>query len=184
MDAVIAEYKKGLASTEGFFKSELAGIRTGRATPALVEHLPVSAYGGTSEIREVAAIAVGDARTIVIQPWDATLIEAINKAIIDAELGIVPNVQEARIILTLPMLTTERRDELVKMLSKRLEENRVSGRSHRDDARSAVTKAEKEKEISEDEKFRRLEEIDKLAGEFQKRLEAIAEKKEGEITAL
>ena len=184
MDPVIAEYKKGLASTEEFFKSELAGIRTGRATPALVEHLPVAAYGGTSAMREVAAIAVGDARTIVIQPWDATLIDAVAKAITDAELGIVPSVNEARIILTLPMLTTERREELVRMLGKRMEESRVSARAHRDDARSEIQRAEKEKEISEDEKFRRLEEIEKLSGEFQKRLEEIAAKKEAEITTL
>lgn len=184
MEIVIAKYKEGLVATEEFFKSELAGIRTGRATPALVEYLPVAAYGGTSALREVAAIATGDARTIVIQPWDPTLIETISKAIADAELGIVPNVQETRIILTLPMLTTERREELVRMLGKRLEETRVSARAHRDDARSSVQKAEKDKEISEDEKFRRLEEIDKLSAEFQKRLDDITAKKESEITTL
>lgn len=184
MEPVIQELKKGYETAVEFFLSECAGIRTGRATPALVEHLPVAAYGGTSAMREVAAIAVGDARTIVIQPWDATLIEAISKAIIDAELGIMPNVQETRIILSLPQLTTERREELVKILGKRLEDARVTGRAHRDDARSAVMKAEKDKEISEDEKFRRLEEIEKLAGAYQARLEEITAKKEAEITTL
>lgn len=184
MDQIIAELKKGYETATEFFLSELAGIRTGRATPALVEHLPVAAYGGTSELREVAAIAAGDARTIVIQPWDASLIEAISKAILDAELGVMPNVQDTRIIMTLPPLTTERREELVKMLGKRLEETRVTGRSHRDDARNAVQRAEKDKEISEDEKFRRLEEIEKLAGAFQAHLEEITAKKETEITTL
>jgi len=184
MDFIIAELKKGYAIAEEFFLSELAGIRTGRATPALVEHLPVAAYGGTSALREVAAIAAGDARTIVIQPWDVSLIEPISKAILDAELGVMPNVQDTRIILTLPPLTTERREELVRLLGKRLEEARVTGRSHRDDARNAIKKAEKDKEISEDERTRRLEEVDKLASTFQSRLEEITAKKETEITTL
>jgi ribosome recycling factor len=151
---------------------EVSALRAGRATPALVEHVKVEAYGEQTSIEQVASISSPDAKTLLIQPWDKSIMAALQAALSKANLGMQPVVQENRILLSMPTLTTERREEILRILSSKVEQAHVSLRQKRDKARSDVMSAFKNKEISEDDKFRYQKEIDeeieKLIGEIKK----------------
>jgi ribosome recycling factor len=163
------------------FRHELAGMKAGRATPALLEKVRVDYYGTPTPINQVATIEVPDSRTIVIKPWDRSVLKAIEKAILTSDLGLTPANDGVVIRLSLPPLTEERRKELVKVVHKRTEEERVVLRNLRRDANDQLKKAEKEKTISEDESKRGQDEVQKLTDKYVKEVDHIMALKEKEI---
>ncbi len=160
---------------------EFASVRTGRATPSLVEGLHVDYYGTPTLLKQLASISVPDAHLLVIQPWDATVIPEIEKAIQRSNLGINPVCDGKIIRLSLPPLSKERRDELVKLVGKMAEEGRISLRTIRHHAKESIEKLEKDKLISEDDKFRGIQELQKVIDKYNARLEEILKDKEREI---
>jgi ribosome recycling factor len=165
-------------------KSEITGLRTGRATPALVEDIIVDAYGVKQAMKAVASISVLDAKTLTIDPWDKSLIQAIETALNNSNLGINP-VNDGKLIrLPLPELTKERREELIKVLHTKLENARIAIRKTREDVRNKIDKLEKNKEIAEDEKFKMQEDLDKSVKEYNEKIKQIGDDKEKEVTTV
>jgi len=160
---------------------EISSLRTGRATPAIVEDVKVEAYGSVQEIKALASISVTDAKTITVQPWDRGVLQPIETAIRNSDLGLSPVNDGTLIRLSLPDLTTERRNELVKVLSKKLEEARIAVRKIREDIRSQIEKAEKAKEIPEDEKYGLQDDLEEMVKDYNDRIRKIGEEKEVEI---
>lgn len=160
---------------------EFASVRTGRAAPSLVEGLHIDYYGTPTLLKQLASISVPDARLLVIQPWDPTVIPAVEKAILKSNLGINPSCDGKLIRLSLPPLSRERRDELVKLVRNMGEEGRVSLRTIRHQAKEEIGKLEKDKIISEDDKFRGFQDLQKLIDKYNARLEEIVKNKEKEI---
>jgi len=165
-------------------RQELASIRTGRASTALLEHLKVEYYGTPTPLNQVATLGVPEPALLTVQPWDASLLPAIDKVIRSSDLGLNP-VNDGRILkVPIPPLTEERRKELVKHLHKVLENHRTAVRNVRRDANEALKKLLKEKKISEDDERRGLDEIQKLTDEIMEKLESQGKSKEKEILEL
>ncbi len=162
-------------------EENLAGIRTGRASPALVERLQVEYYGVPTPLMQLASISVPEPRVLLIRPFDASTLRIIEKAIMASELGLTPNNDGKVIRLNIPPLTEERRRELVKVVHARLEESRVAVRNVRRDMVKDLRDFEKEKLISEDDLKKGEEELQKLTDRFIQEIDAIGQKKEKEI---
>ena len=177
----IVTHKSEFEKAIEHLKTELAGLRTGRATPALVENLLVEAYGAKMPLNQAASISVPDPKTILVQPWDNALVQEIEKAIASSNLGLGISVKGVFIHLSVPSLTEEKRKNLVKILHEKLELARVSIRGLRDKIREGIIKKEKDKEITEDEKYRHFEELDKTTTEFNNQIKEMGERKEKEI---
>jgi ribosome recycling factor len=160
---------------------EFSEIRTGRASPALVEGLHIDYYGAPTLLRQLASISVPDAHLIVIQPWDITAITEIEKAIMKSNLGITPSNDGKLIRLSIPPLSKERRQELAKVVHKMSEDGRVSLRTIRRDAKEALEKLEKDKVIAEDDKFRSIDELQKLVDKYIVKIDELLKSKEKEI---
>lgn len=167
-----------------FLKDDLKTLRTGRATPSLVEDISVEAYGSRSALIGLAGINVPDNRTITVEPWDKGLMKAIEKAIIEANIGLNPSVQGSLIRLSLPVLTEETRRDLIKVMNEKLEQARIGIRNVREEVRSGIMESEKSGDITEDDKYRALEQIDKTVHEWNDRIRAIGEEKEREIMTI
>ena len=162
-------------------EEDLAGIRTGRASPALVERLQVDYYGSPTPLIQLASISVPEPRTLLIRPFDAASLKAIERAIISSDLGLNPNNDGKNIRLNLPPLTEERRRDLVKVVHHRTEEARVAVRNIRRDSIKDLREFEQEKLISEDERERGEEELQKLTDRYIQDLNAVGERKEKEV---
>ncbi len=173
--------QKMKASLDGL-KTELSTIRTGRASPALVEHLRVEYAGTPMPLNQLATISAPEARMIVIQPWDKSALSTIVKAIQKSDLGLNPMSDGNAIRLTLPPLTDERRQELVKLVKKRIEERKVIIRQIRQDTLNSIRAAEKSKEISQDESKRAQDQLQKLTDRTIVGAEAIGKDKEKELS--
>ncbi|MFZ5828186.1 MAG: ribosome recycling factor [Bacillota bacterium] len=178
---IITNAEEKMKKSIEVFRHELAGMKAGRATPALLDKLRVDAYGSPVPINNVANIDVPDSRTLVIKPWDRSMIKAIEKAILTSDLGLNPNNDGIVIRLSIPAMTEDRRKEMVKLVHRRTEEERVTIRNIRRDANDQVKKAEKEKSISEDESKRAQDEIQKLTDKYVKEADHIMNLKEKEI---
>jgi ribosome recycling factor len=161
--------------------NELAGIRTGRASPALVEHIKVDYFGVMTPLIQMASISVPEPRTIAIHPWDRTQINSIDKAILKSDLGLNPMSDGTIIRITIPSLTEERRKDLIKIVHKRLEESRIAVRNIRRDSIDDLKLAEKNKEISQDDNTRASEMLQKLTDNFVESVNKIGKDKETEI---
>lgn len=175
------EFKQNLEKVKEWFTGELAGIRTGRATVALLDSIRVESYGAQSPLNQVAGVAVEDARTIRINPYDASQVKAIEKAITEAELGVSISTDDKGLRVIFPELTSERRELLVKQVGKKLEEARISVRKERETIWDEIQKQEKSGDMTEDEKFKSKEDMEKIVSDFQKELETLADTKENEI---
>jgi ribosome recycling factor len=162
-------------------EEDLGGIRTGRASPALIERLPVEYYGTPTPLIQLASIGVPEARALLIRPFDATSLKAIERAILSSDLGLTPNNDGKTIRLNLPPLTEERRRDLVKIVHNRAEEARIAVRNVRRDMIKDLQEFEKEKMISEDEQKRGEDEVQKFTDRFIEEINAIGERKEKEI---
>lgn len=162
-------------------EEDLAGIRTGRASPALVEHLLVEYYGAPTPLMQLATISVPESRLLMIRPFDATTLRSIERAIQASDLGLTPNNDGKVIRLNLPPLTQERRHDLVKLVHNRLEEARVAARNVRRDGIKDLREFEHEKLISEDELEKGEEDLQKLTDRYIELVNEIGERKEKEI---
>ena len=164
-----------------FVMREFSEVRTGRANPSIVEGLHIDYYGTPTMIKQIAAISAADAHMLIIQPWDPTAIAEIEKTILKSNLGLSPSNDGKIIRLSVPALSQERRGELVKILHKKAEEGRVSLRTIRHEAKAVVEKSEKDKLISEDDKFRGVDELQKLVDKYIARIDDILKNKEKEV---
>lgn len=163
------------------FARDLSGFRTGRASAALVERVTVEAYGAATPLNQMAGISVPENTLLVIQPWDPSMIPAIEKALNNAQLGMTPAVDGGVIRLRVPSMTEERRKELVKQMGKRAEEARVEIRSIRRDEQDGVKKAEKAHEIGEDDARRQMDAIQKQTDAKVAEIDKLATSKEREV---
>lgn len=163
------------------FRHELASVRTGRASASLLDHIKVDYYGTPTPLNQVATLGVPEPSLLTVQPWDASMLSAIEKAIRASDLGLNPMSDGKILRVPIPPLTEERRKELVKHLHRVLEDHRTAVRNIRRDANESMKKLMKEKKISEDEEKRGLEEVQKITDEFMEKLEGQGKSKENEI---
>lgn len=160
---------------------EFVVIRTGRATPALLDSIQVESYGARVPIHQISSISVESARTLRVSPWETSSIRAIEKAITDADFGVSVASDDRGVRVTFPELTTDRRVQLLKLAKARLEDARVSLRQARDEAIKEIDPKEKEGDLTKDEKFRTKEELQKRVDRMNEKLNGMFEKKEVEI---
>lgn len=165
-------------------KHEFSKIRTGRAHPSLLDQITVSYYGNDSSLSQVANIAVEDARTLTITPWEKNMVQVIEKAIMKSDLGLNPNTNGMVIRIPLPPLTEERRRSLVKVVKNEAENGRVAIRNIRRDANTEIKDALKEKLISEDEARNAEEKIQKTTDQYIKEVEKLLEVKEADLLSM
>ncbi len=178
---IISAAETNMKKTLDVVKRELASIRTGRATPDLLNKVMVNYYGTPTPVNQMANISVPEARLLLIQPWDKSTLPEIEKAILKSDLGLSPSSDGSVIRLAIPQLTEERRKELVKLAKKKSEEGRVAIRNIRREANDSLKNKEKKGELREDELQRFLEEVQKLTDNYIKEIEQLTAKKEQEI---
>jgi ribosome recycling factor len=181
IDDVKADAENRMKKTIDAFKRELVGIRTGRASPALVEPLKVDYYGAPTALQQIASVSAPEARLLVIKPFDQTSLSAIEKAILKSDLGLTPMSDGKLIRLPIPQLTEERRRDLTKVVHKHAEEAHVAVRNVRRDALKDLEEMEKEKMISEDQHFKGKDLLQELTDKFIAQVDQIAKTKEAEI---
>ncbi|HEY3861623.1 MAG TPA: ribosome recycling factor [Verrucomicrobiae bacterium] len=181
LDDILLDAEEKMTKTELVVQNEFAGLRTGRASPVLVENITVEVYGSHMRIRELAGITTPEARVLVIQPWDATTVHPIEKAIMKSNLGVTPTVQGKVIRLVLPELSQERRQEMVKIVRKMAEDGRVAVRHVRRDGIEAIKKESKGGGIAEDQMEGAEKEMQKLTDQYSAKIDAHLAAKEKEI---
>jgi ribosome recycling factor len=179
-EAVLGAEPKMQRSVEAM-ERDFAGIRTGRASTALVERISVDYYGTPTPLNQLAGISVPDPHLIVIQPWDRSVLSTIEKAITKSDIGLVPNVDGTVVRLHVPQLTEERRREMVKQVRKRAEDARVEVRHHRREAADLLKKALRDGDLSEDEERRELDGLQKVHDRYIELVDARGERKEAEV---
>jgi len=177
---VEARMQKAVEATQHNFNS----VRTGRANASLLDRITVEYYGAETNLKSLANISSPDATTLQIQPFERSTMRAIEKAISESDIGLTPNNDGSSIRLNIPPLTTDRRKELVKMVSKLAEEGKVAIRNIRRDAIDSLRKLEKSKEISEDDSKSQQEQVDKLTEKFVKNIDKVTTEKEEEILTI
>ncbi len=181
MDRLIQQAEEKMKRTVEAVAGEFATVRTGRATPALLDRVRVDYYGQEMPINQLATISVPESRLIVIQPWDKSVIPAIEKAIMTSDLNLTPNSDGTVIRLTIPALTEERRGELTKLVHRMAEDGRIAIRNIRRDANSSIDSMEKKESLSEDEVRRGKQEVQDLTDRYVKKIDEAAETKTEEI---
>ena len=181
LNDVYAEAKTRMKGAVQALEEDLAAVRTGRASPALVEKLQVEYYGVLTPLIQLASIGVPEPRSLLIRPFDASTLKAIEKAIMASDLGLTPNNDGKAIRLNLPPLTEERRRDLVKIVRNRLEEARISVRNVRRDSIKDLREFENEKMISEDDLKRGEDELQNITDNFIKEINELGERKEVEV---
>ena len=178
---ILRNVEEKMRKTADGLKRELATIRTGRATPALVEHLKVDYANVPTPLNQLAGISVPEAKLLLIQPWDKTSIRNIEKAILASDLGLTPVSDSNVVRISIPPLSEERRQELIKVVRRRVEERRVMIRTLRHESINELRELEKSKEISQDENKRLLNQLQKLTEGFIVQAEDIGRDKEAEL---
>ena len=181
LDDILLEAEEKMIKTEQVVINEFAGVRTGRASAGLVENIVAEVYGSQMRIRELANINTPEPRMLVIQPWDATSLQAIEKAIQKANIGLSPVVQGKLLRLSFPELSTERRQEFVKLIKKMAEDCRVAVRHVRRDAMDLFKKHAHDSGITEDEKKQAEKDLQKLTDDYIGKIDAHVAHKEKEI---
>lgn len=181
LDDVYADAQDRMQKALENLEQEYRRLRTGRASVSLVDGIRVEYYGTPTPLSQLATLTVPEPRTIMIQPWDQSVIGEVEKAILKSELGLTPNNDGKIIRIGIPPLTQERRKELVKVIKKKAEEAKVAMRNIRRDANEMLKDLRKEKTISEDEQFKGQDETQKITDEFIKKVDAVYAAKEKEI---
>jgi len=184
MSTLIDSYQKDFEKVIEFLKREILGLRTSRASSTLVENILVETYGTKMPLKKLASISIQEAKTILIEPWDKNNLKYIEKAFQNSELGLTPRVENNLLRLSFPPLNEEKRKELIIILHQKSESARIALRSVRDKIREEIFKREKNKEISEDEKYRLFKELDEKIGKFNEEIRDLVEKKEKEIISI
>ncbi len=178
---ILASNEERMKKTIEALKHEYASLRAGRATPSLLDKVMVNYYGAPTPVNQIAKVTVPEARMILIQPWEKTMLHEIEVAIMKSELGLSPNSDGTAIRLAIPALTQERRQELVKTVSKKAEEAKVALRNVRRDGNEAIKKLEKGKEITEDDAKQGQESMQKLVDKYVRTIDATKQAKEKEV---
>ncbi|MFP8489540.1 ribosome recycling factor [Gracilimonas sp. Q87] len=181
LQEIIDEAEMHMEEATGFFKKELSHVRAGKASPALLEGIKVDYYGSKTPLQQLASVGAPEPRLLVVQPYDRSAMEDIEKAIMSAGLGLNPSNDGDRILIPLPVLTEERRKELVKHSKDIAEQARISIRNSRRNANDAVKKTVESESLSEDSKYEAEDEIQKLTDSYIAKVEEMLEKKEKEI---
>jgi ribosome recycling factor len=184
MQAVIKDAESRMVKCIEAFKAEIAKLRTGRATPSILDHVRVDYYGSEMPINQVANVNVSDARTLTITPWEKSMVPAIEKAIFNSGLGLNPATTGAVIRVPMPALNEERRKELIKVVRAEAENARVSVRNARRDANATLKELLKAKEITEDEERRFSDSIQKLTDKFVAEVDTLLAAKEADLMAI
>jgi len=180
-DEVLFEASTKMGKTIGALRKELATIRTGRASPALVDYIKVDYYGTPTPLNQIATISAPEARLLLIQPWDKNALSSIERAIQKSDLGLNPANDGNVIRLRIPQLSEERRRELVKVVHKRAEEGRIALRNIRRSALEELRELERKGEISQDEQKRAQEQLQRLTDSFIAEVDKVGEDKEAEL---
>ncbi|MBU0999122.1 ribosome recycling factor [Patescibacteria group bacterium] len=176
-----SNFKTELKKVEEFLSKEYSQLNIGRASPMILDGVSVESYGSYVPLKNVASISIEDPKTLRIAPWDKSQVKAIEKAIVGSNLGLSVATDDLGIRVIFPQLTTDTRKTLVKVLKEKLEESRINVRREREAVVADIEKQEKEGKMTEDEKFRAKEELQKIITETNSKLEAIFEKKEKEV---
>ena len=184
IEDILDTMEEGMMNAEEAMKNDIAAIRTGKASTVLVENLMIEYYGTNTRLRDIAGLSTPDARTIAIQPWDQSAVHAIEKAIINSNIGISP-VSDGKIVrLPIPPLSEDRRIALAKQVKARTEEARVAVRNARRDANEAAKKAQKASEITEDELKMAEKDLQKITDDNCKELDKLLDIKEKELMSV
>jgi len=178
---ILAETERKMDNTIAALKRELGIIRTGRATPALIENVSVDYYGVPTPLNQIASISAPDARVIMVQPWDKQALREIEKSLIKSEMGFNPSNDGNTITVPIPPLTQERRQELVRLLKRKVEEGKVSIRNVRRDGVETLRRLERDKSISQDENHRSQDQLQKATDAHVKTVDEVGSSKETEI---
>lgn len=179
--SILSESESRMKKSVEALKKELVNVRTGRASPALLDGIDVVYYNTPTPINQVATITVPEARTIVIQPWDKQAMQDIEKAILKSDLGLTPNNDGKVIRINLPIPTEERRRELVKTVSKRVEDGHIAVRNIRRDGMDSIKAMEKDKDLSQDDSKRAQEQLQKLTDTYIQEMDTLRKEKEAEV---
>ncbi|ACV63951.1 ribosome recycling factor [Desulfofarcimen acetoxidans DSM 771] len=178
---ILEDAEDSMKKTVEVVKKDFASLRAGRATPGLLDKINVDYYGTPTPVNQLANVSVPEARLLVIQPWDKSVIPALEKAILKSDLGITPNSDGVVIRLAVPQLTEERRKDLVKVVKKKAEEGRVAVRNIRRDANDLLKSEQKDGNITEDDSRRAQDEVQKLTDKYIKDIDQLMANKEKEI---
>lgn len=181
IDEILEDAKLRMSKSIESFKQALSKIRTGRAHPSLLDHIKIEYYGSDVPLSQVANITVEDSRTLVVNPWEKPMVQAVEKAIMKSDLGLNPNTAGTVIRIPMPALTEERRRDMVKIVRSEAEGARVAIRNIRRDANSDFKELLKEKEISEDDERRASDRVQKLTDQYVDEVEKLVEVKEAEL---
>lgn len=176
-----SEFKNNLKEVENWLVKEYASVRTGRATPSILDHVMVDSYGSKMPVNQVASIATEGPRSLRIVAWDTTVNKSIEKAIVESNLGLSVSMDEKGIRVNFPELTSERRQSLVKVLKQKLEDARISLRKERDQVWDDIQQKEKDGVVNEDEKFRLKNDMQKLVDECGAKLQDLFDRKEKDM---
>ncbi|OWZ84262.1 ribosome recycling factor [Natranaerobius trueperi] len=183
MDSIFKETEKKMEKALSSLKQELTSLRAGRANPSLLEGIMVDYYGMATPLNQLANISAPEPRLLVIQPYDKSAIQDIEKAIQMSDLGLTPNNDGEKVRLSIPQLTEERRKELVKLVKQKGEDSKVAVRNIRRESNDELKQLEKEKEISEDDSKRGQEKIQEITDNYIKKIDEALKAKEEEITS-
>ena len=181
MSDIVIGFKPEFNKVIDHLKKDISALRVGRAAPSMVENIMVESYGALTPLVHLASIASPDPRTISITPWDKSLLKAIEKSLSKADIGGSPILKDDMVIVSIAPLSEEVRQEIVKKLSQKLEEGKVGIRNFREKAKEQILTKFKNKEITEDEKFKFLEELDSLVKEYNEQIRVLGVQKEEEI---
>jgi ribosome recycling factor len=184
MNQFIAKNQGDFDGVVDHFKKEIGGIRTGRATPALVENVQVNSYGVRTPLKQLGSISIAEARVLTIETWDKGVIKDIEKAISEADIGVSTAVDGSKIRVTVPQMTEENRTKYIKLLKEKLEKAKMSLRAVREKVKDSILDAFKNKEISEDNRYGFIEELDKETVKYTAKLEEQSAIKEKEIKTI
>jgi len=180
----LPDFQETIAKAEAYLQEEFKNIKTGRATPSLVEDIQIESYGVMMPLIQLASITAPEPNLLIVKPWDKTNLKSINQTLQNSDLGATASINDDSIMLKFASITEERRLELVKKIKEKSEAGKIKIRVARDKARELTNKAQADKEISEDEKYTRLEEIDKETKEANEKVKEISDKKEKEIMSI
>ena len=181
IDIIYDDTKEKMSKSIAALNNELKRVRTGRASLSLLDGVRVNYYGTPTPLNQLASLAVPESRQITVQPWDVSVIKEVEKSILKADLGLTPSSDGKIIRLSIPPLTEQRRKELVKVIHKICEEHKIAVRNLRRDANEEIKKLKKDGEISEDESFKAIDEVQKITDGYVKSVDDIFKEKEKEI---
>jgi len=180
-DEILSDMRQNMGKTVDSLSREFKKMRTGRASTSILEGIKVECYGAQMRLDQIASLSSPESRLLIIQPWDQSIIENIEKSLLKSQLGLTPMNDGKLIRISIPPLTEERRKELAKMAKKMAEESKVSIRNHRRDANEMLKELKKESEISEDEMHTYQDKVQEITDEFIKNIDGIRKEKENEI---